>query len=323
MRPKLHARGAKGGERAVIDTVSADRAIAELAGRQRGVVTRAQLLAAGIEASAIERRRRAGRLHAVHRGIYLVGHRAMAAGAREAAALLACGDGAVVSHLSAAHLLQLLPYPANRRPVDIAVSGRQGVPRPGIRIHRVKALDQRDVNRIDGLPVTTAARTLLDLAAVLPSDLLERAAAEAQVRRLVRRRDLVDQLERNQGRRGVRALRELLDERGAAPTRSEAERRLLRLIRSADLATPEVNARVGRYEVDFLWRAERLVVEVDGFAYHANRRAFESDRRRDATLAASGYMVLRVTWRQIVDAPEAVIARIAATLAVRRTDVGE
>jgi very-short-patch-repair endonuclease len=114
-----------------------------------------------------------------------------------------------------------------------------------------------------------------------------------------------------------------VEERRAAPTRSEAERRLLQLIRSADLAPPEVNVRLGRYEVDFRWRDERLVVEVDGFAYHANRRAFERDRRRDATLAASGYTVLRVTWRQLVDSPEAVIARIAATLAVRRTGVGE
>jgi very-short-patch-repair endonuclease len=318
MRRKLNTRGAAGTGCAVNDTESADRTIAELAGRQRGVVTRAQLLAAGIDGNAIERRRRAGRLHAVHRGIYLVGHRVQAVGAREVAALFACGRGTVLSHRSAANLHQLLPYPAQPRPVDITVSGRQPTPRAGIRIHRVKKLHRRDVNRIDGLPVTTAARTLLDLATVLPPYLLERAVAEAQVRGLARRRDLVEQLARNPGRPGTRGLRRLLEvERGPALTRSEAERRMLALIRAAELALPRSNARLGGYEVDFLWPQQRLVVEVDGFRFHSSRASFERDRRRDAALAAAGYTVIRVTWRQIVDAPEAVAARLASALAAR------
>jgi very-short-patch-repair endonuclease len=292
--------------------------IAAIAGRQRGVVSRAQLLAAGIDGGAIERRLRAGRLHPVHRGIYLVGHGVMADRAREVAALLACGRGAVVSHVSAANLLQLLPYPARPRPIDITLVGRQAARRPGIRVHRVRALDQRDVHPVDGIPATTAPRTLLDLATVLPADLLERTVAEAAVRRLARRGDLTDQIERNPGRPGTQALRRILDlDGGATVTRSEAERRMLRLIRAAELPRPQVNARLGGYEVDFLWREQRLVVEVDGYAYHANRRAFERDRERDGALAARGYTVIRVTWRQLVDTPEAVVARIAAALAVR------
>ena len=160
---------------------------------------------------------------------------------------------------------------------------------------------------------------MLDLASDLPPYLFERAIAEAQVRRLVRKDDLADQLARNRGWPGTRALRRLLElERGPTLTRSEAERRMLALVRAADLPPPVVNARLGRYEIDFLWRSQRLVVEVDGYAYHANRRAFERDRERDAALAAAGYTVLRVTWRQLVGAPGAVVARIAAALAVAR-----
>jgi very-short-patch-repair endonuclease len=138
------------------------------------------------------------------------------------------------------------------------------------------------------------------------------------VRRLVRRRDLLDQLERNRGRAGTRALREILEVPGGpAPTRSEAERRLLRLVRSAGLPRPLVNTRVASLEVDVLWRDQRLVVEVDGFRFRSSRASFERDRERDAVLAASGYTVLRVTWRQLVNEPEAVVARIAGALAVR------
>jgi very-short-patch-repair endonuclease len=246
----------------------------------------------------------------------------MAPGAREMAALLACGSGAVVSHLSAAHLHQLLPYPANPGPVDVTVPGRQVAGRPGIRVHRVNTLHQHDLREADGISVTSPARTLLDLAVVLPTSQLERALAEAQVRRVVTRRALLDQLERNPGRSGVRALRSLVQVPGGpAATRSEAEGRLLRLVRSAEMPPPQANGRLGPYEVDLLWRERRLVVEVDGYAYHVNRRAFERDRERDARLAAAGYTVLRVTHRgrrrQLVDAPEAVIARIAGVLAAR------
>lgn len=305
-------------EVAVIEDESADQVIAAIATRQHGIVSRAQLRSAGLDRHSIDRRIRGGRLHPVHRGIYAVGHRAMAGGSREMAALLACGPRALISHRSAAVLQQLLPYPANPGPVDVTVVGRQRTRRRGIRAHRVGSLQRRDVRVVDGIRVTSAARTLLDLATVLPPSLLERAIAEAQVRGIARKRDLVDQLERNRGRRGTRALRQLLDLAGGpAFTRSAAERRLLRLVRAAELPTPEVNARVGGFEVDFVWRDQRLVVEIDGFTYHASRAAFERDRQRDSILAARGYTVIRVTWRQLVDAPEAVVARLATALAAR------
>lgn len=318
MRAKPHAHASEGDEGAVIDVESADRAIAAIAGRQRGVVSRAQLLTAGIDRGGIGRRLRSDRLHRIHRGVYLVGHRAMVDGARELAAVLACGRGAVLSHLSAASLLQLLPYPANPGPVDVTVIGRQTARRPGIRAHRARALDPRDVRTLDGLPTTTPARTLLDLAATLSPHRLERALAEAQVRRLVTPAALRDQLERNPGRAGTRALRRLVAlDGGPAPTRSEAERRLLRLLRASELPVPRVNTRLEGHEVDFHWPEHRVVVEVDGFRFHSSRAAFERDRDRDAKLAAAGYTVLRVTWRQLVDARETVVARLAAALAVR------
>jgi very-short-patch-repair endonuclease len=237
---------------------------------------------------------------------------------RAIAAITARKRGVVTSHLSAANLHQLLHYPSQPSPVDVTVVGRQVARRPGIRIHRVRSLDRRDVRAIDRVPLTTPARTLLDLAAVVSTSQLERALAEAQVRRLTTPAALRDQLERNRGRAGTRALRKLVEiPGGPAPTRSEAERRLLRLVRAAGLPRPLVNTQVGRLEVDFLWPAQRLVVEVDGFRFHSSRATFERDRERDAVLAASGYTVVRVTWRQLVDEPEAVVARIAAALAVR------
>jgi very-short-patch-repair endonuclease len=319
MRPRLRNQSSDDAECGARGVGFADRTIADLAKKQRGVVSRAQLLAVGVTSDSIKHRLRAGRLHRVHPGVYRAGHTAPIHGAREMAAVLACGNGAVVSHLSAAALLQLLPYPAKPGPVDITVAGRDPGSRRGIAVHRVTVLDERDVGSVRGVPVTTPARTILDLAAVLSSHSLERALAEAQVRRLVRRPDLVDQLGRNRGRRGTRMLRRVLAlEGGPAPTRSDAERRLLRLVRAAELPIPRVNSRLGRYEVDFLWPEQRLVVEVDSFRFHSPRPRFERDRARDAALAAAGYTVIRVTWRQLVDTPEAVAARIAAALAVRR-----
>ena len=163
--------------------------------------------------------------------------------------------------------------------------------------------------------MTAPARTILDLAAVVTPRELERAVAEADTRRLVPRNQLLSLLARVGARPGVGALRALLDaDRGPSLTRSEAEERLLALIRAAELPAPELNVRVGPHEVDFLWRGQKVIVEVDGFRFHSSRAAFERDRKRDADLAARGFRVVRVTWRQIVDRPEAVIARIAVVL---------
>jgi very-short-patch-repair endonuclease len=291
------------------------RKVAEVAGRQRGVITRAQLLHLGLTPDTIDNWLKSARLHSFYRGVYLLGHAQPAEGARELAAVLACGPGAVLSHRSAAGLWRLLPDPSGD--VEITVGGRNCGTKPGVRVHRVAALDRRDIRKLGGIPVTSPPRTILDLAAIVAGSELERALAEAQARRLTRETELLSLLARFAGRPGTAALRSLIGgDASPALTRSQAEQRLLALLRSAELPPPEVNARISRYEVDFLWRERRLVVEVDGFRYHSSRGAFERDRLRDSGLAGMGFRVMRTTWHQIVRRPEALVARIATALAV-------
>jgi very-short-patch-repair endonuclease len=292
----------------------AERAIAELAAKQRGVITRAQLIELGLTRTTIDNWVKHSRLHSLYRGVFLLGHPRPIAGARELAAVLACGRGAALSHLSAAGLWRLLP--GREGDVDVTVAGRNPGRKPGIRVHRVRHLDCRDIRKLGRIPITSPPRTILDLAAVVGPRELEQALAEAYARRLARRSELVSLLARCSSRPGTRALRALLDDGTPALTRSQAEDRLLALIRAAELPAPETNIRIGRHEVDFLWREQRLVVEVDGFTFHSSRSAFERDRRRDAELGTLGFRVARVTWRQIVDEPVALVARLATALAV-------
>lgn len=185
-----------------------------------------------------------------------------------------------------------------------------------MRLRRAQSLDTGEVTSHRRMPVTTPTRTLLDLAHVVSTRELERAFEESHVRRLVDRRRLEALLARTPGRHGTAALRALLErQRGPTLTRSEAEERMLALVRAAHLPRPRVNARVKGREVDLLWDAQQLVVEVDGYAYHSSQAAFERDRLRDAELGAAGFRVMRVTWRALVDEPHAVVARLAAALA--------
>ena len=291
---------------------SDDELIEQLAAGQRGLVTRTQLRARGITAHAIASRVRAKRLRLLHRGVYRVGP-VIAPHARELAAVLACGPHAVVSHRSAGWLWQLLPDPGEA-PVDISLREGDRGRRRNISVHRVH-LREHDVTTCEDIAVTTPRRTLIDLAAVLSSRDLERALAIAERLNLLERRDLLSASAQQAGRPGAPLLRTLLQtDAGPAFTRSEAEDQFLALIRRAQLPAPETNVRVGDYEVDFYWRRERLVVEVDGFAFHANTRKFDSDRRRDAWLTANGLHVIRVTWRQLTGEPEVVLVRLAQTL---------
>jgi very-short-patch-repair endonuclease len=189
------------------------------------------------------------------------------------------------------------------------------VRRPGIRAHR-SALAPADVARCRRLPVTTPERTLIDLAGDMRLRELERAVEVAQRRALVTANSLRAALERSPRRRGRAHLGVLLRrENGPAFTRSEAENRFLALVRAARLPAPEHNVSVGPYQVDILWREQGLVVEVDGYAYHSGRAAFERDRARDADLQAVGLRVMRVSWRQLSDERETVVARLARALA--------
>jgi very-short-patch-repair endonuclease len=288
-----------------------DWALGRLAERQHGHVSRAQALATGMGPGGFDGRVRRGWLHRVHRGIYRVGHTAPLDYDREMAAILACGTRTVLSHGSAAYLYGMAPRPHG----DVHLTGPDRRSRRGIRVHR-SALTPAEVTRRHGVPVAGPARTLVDMAAEAADLLIERAVEDALRRRLVTRAAL--EAEASRGRPGSAAIRQLLAlERAPALTRSEAERRLVQLIRAAGLPAPDHNLRVLGLEVDMLWRRQGLVVEVDGFAYHSGRAAFERDRLRDARLTARGLRVMRITWRQISARPHAVVARLAEALASR------
>jgi very-short-patch-repair endonuclease len=290
----------------------AGKQISRRATRQRGVVSRKQLLGAGLTKSAIDGRLRRDELHPRHRGVYLAGHEALMPLASEQAALLACGAGAHISHASAASIW-IPGAVASPAEVEITVVGRKVRPRLGIKVHRTKTLGRVDVRIVHGLPLTAPARTLIDLAAV-GFDRTEAVLSEMLSRGLLRERDVAAALERIPRRRGAPAIRALLDVERRGFTRSEAERVMRKLCRQAQLAQPVSNVRVAGFEVDFLWPGEKLIVEVDGYRYHSHRAAFERDRQRDARLVAAGFVVIRVTWRQLAEKPMTVVATIAAAL---------
>ena len=288
--------------------------LARIAARQFGLVTWRQMLAAGIGRGAIELRIRRGQLHRVHRGVYLVGHAAMPVHAREFAAVLACGDGAVLSHRTASAEWALLPPVGDD--VDVTVAGRNPGSEPGIRLHRARILDPRDVTELNGMPITTVARTLLDQAEVGEFRLLERAFDEAITRHLTTTRALQQLIDRSPGRRGGASLSRLIRRAsGSKLSRSDLEEMMLALIRAAGLPEPELNILLlGRYKVDFLWREFRLVIESDGGRYHASAKRRTADARRDSDLRAEGWKVERVTDYELEHEPHAVIARVSRAL---------
>ncbi len=219
----------------------------------------------------------------------------------------------MLSHDSAAALWEL------RRPsgeIHVTVLGQPSVRLHGVYVHRSRTLLARDVQVLKELPITSPARTLLDIAGCLTTRHLELALDEGVRNGIVSRAEIRDVLNRIPNRKGESTLRNLLDPtRRETVTRSVAEERFLALVRDASLPAPEVNARLAGFMVDFLWRRGRIVVEVDGYTYHASRRRFEDDRAKGAALAAAGYQVIRVTWLQMEDSSYAVIARLAQALA--------
>jgi very-short-patch-repair endonuclease len=201
--------------------------------------------------------------------------------------------------------------------VEITVVGKDCRDRPGLRVHRVRHLPPEEITQLDGIPATTPARTILDLAGAVSAGELERMVAGALRRGIAGDAELRALIARYPNRLGIARLRAILDASSSpAFTRSRAERRLLDLVRSARLPLPRVNVLVAGLEVDFLWPAHRLVVEVDGFAFHSSRFSFENDRRRDAKLIAGGFRVMRVTWRQLVEEPHALLVSLTRVLPV-------
>lgn len=277
-----------------------DAAIARLAERQYGVVARAQLGALGLGVGAINHRLRVGRLHPLWRGVYAVGQRRLPREARWMAAVLAFGPGAVLSHRSAAALWRI---GTEAGACEVTVPGARRS-RGALRVHDV-LLPPDEITTHAGIPTTTVPRTLLDLAAVVPQRRLERALNEAEVLRLWDELSLEQLLARYPRRRGTRAVRAVLQQRGAGATvtKSELEEMFLSLVDRAGLPRPKTNVLVEGFEVDALWRDARLVVELDGRDTHGTAAAFERDRERDRVLQVAGWRPVRVTYRQLRDGP--------------------
>jgi hypothetical protein len=279
-------------------------------------------MAIGIDDSGIRRRVAQGRLHRVHQGVYAVGHPTLTAEARWMAAVIACGQGAVLSHLDAAALWRIYKGTGARVHVTVASSRRAA----GLWVHRARRLHLDDVTVKKGIPVTTVARTLVDLTDVLGSDRILRAIREAEFLQLLDHQALNAAVKRAHGRKRLTVLKEAIQAHTPGQiVREELEHRFLELVRAAGLPPPETNVKItarGRtYEIDCLWREQRVAVELDGRAAHARTAAFESDRRKDAALNAIGLRPLRFTWLRVSREPADVIAELDATLALAETEL--
>jgi very-short-patch-repair endonuclease len=287
-----------------------ERAIARVAGRQDNVIALEQLLEAGLGRDAVADRVQRRTMQRLHRGVFLLGAAPPTQMARARAAVLACGEGAVISHRSAAELFRLLPE--TRGDVDVTVVGRNPGRHPGIRLHRPRTMARHHVTSMRGVSITSVARTVCDLAATEPAREVEAAIQEALYRKILTPEALAQVLEREPRRRGAPVIRALIED--PRMTRSEKERTLLRLVDAAQLPRPVTNVRLHGYLVDAYWPAEGLVVEFDGWDGHGHRIAFESNRKRDQVLLANGIRVMRVTGRHLKVEPVAVAARIAMAL---------
>jgi very-short-patch-repair endonuclease len=297
-------------ESAAVPGAEADRAIAAIAARQHGVIAYRQLTACGLGRGAIHARVEARRLQRLWRGVYAFGHSELRLEGRLLGAVFACAPGGWLSIRSSADRWAILA--TARAGIDVTVVTRGGRRKqPGIDLHCVRRLDDRDVTVLDGIPITTVARTLVDLCSVVPDRMVERALEQAYVLRLVAPGEIEDALARAAGRRTA-PLRRLLakaETRTPTLTRSELEEAYLALCRRGGLPDPEVNAHLHGYEVDFLWRKQRRVVEVDGYAFHSVRGAFERDRTKDVDLELAGFPVTRFTHHQVLYEPEDTLRR--------------
>jgi predicted transcriptional regulator of viral defense system len=289
-----------------------DVLVARAAAEQWGVLSLDELFACGLSRKSVMIRVRNGRLHSLHRGVYAVGHANVPLEGRFLAAVKACRP-AVLSHFSAAALWGFLGW--EERYPEVTVVGASRPVHRGIRVHRTTTLDRDDTARHRGIPVTSPARTLLDLAATLDPSRLRSATRRAQSLYRVNVRQLADLLARHPRRRGSARLARIIAI-GPAPTRSELEDVVLDLILRGGHVDPDVNVPyfvAGRRTVpDFRWPEQRLVVEADSAKWHDNQLAREDDAERQALLEAHGERVLRVTWKQAIARPGPTLARIRA-----------
>jgi Protein of unknown function (DUF559). len=277
---------------------------------QHGVVSRAQLAAAGLSGGGISRWLNGGRLHRIHPHVYALGHTALPLEGRLWAALLFAGPTAVLSHTTAAWIWSLVDDAPRR--IHLTTSGPRSS-LPNVRMHRSR---QVDAAKHRGFPVTGVARTLLDLGRVLSARQLRRALAEADFRGLLDPAEV--ELVLGRGRPGSLALRAALVHHlpSLARTLSELEQRFLEVCESAGLPLPDINARVGRMRVDAIWRNQMLAVELDGVAAHNGPAAMKRDRLRELALRAQGFRVVRYSWDQVTRRSREVAADLRRLLAL-------
>ncbi len=286
--------------------------IAELADSQHGVVSRKQLLAAGVSDEMIRTRVATRRLFRMHDGVFSLTRHPGQCGLFMAAVL--ASQSGRVSHRSALALWDLRAQSSG--PVHVTIPRGRSVARAGIRTHVVRNLEDPDLAVIDGIPCTSWPRTLIDVASSVQTDDMRRLLERTQILRLFDADALTDALDRARGKRGTGTLRHVLQELDddVPPTRSELERRFLQLLRDASLPSPITNGLVLGYEVDFHWPDAKLIVETDGRTTHDNPFAWERDHQRDFDLSLAEWIVIRITWRQLRDEPERVVALLRAKL---------
>jgi very-short-patch-repair endonuclease len=288
---------------------TAEQKLASLASASHGVVTRAQLLRAGLTPDEIRERLQSGALLREYRGVYRVGHRAPSVEARYLAAVWACGEGALLSGRAAAHLLGILTTPPSMPEVTARTERRI----TGVATRRSRSRDASDATTWRGVPVTTAARTLVDLSSVLAVEQLARACHEAGIHHGTTPSQVEAVLARRPSSRGAAKLRRIL--RGEAHvTLSALERRFLALLREAGLPLPVTNRPAGGRRVDCRWVEQRLTVELDGYRYHSSRHTWELDRRREREAYARGDEFRRYTYGDVYEDPRFMLAELRAVL---------
>jgi very-short-patch-repair endonuclease len=289
---------------------SPDVRMSQRAAEEWSVLTLSELFACGLSSRQVEVRVRRGTLHPLHGGVFAVGHPNVPLEGRFLAAVKACGPGALLSHFSAGVLWEFLEW--DQRFPEVTVVGASTRERPGLRVHRTSILSPADVRVHKKIPVTSPARTIIDLGASFTEHALRRVVRRAWGSGELSPTQLIKALDRHEGRRGMRKLRRILAD--AAPTRSELENLVLDLMLGAGMKGPDVNRPLRldgrRVTPDFRWPAQRLVVEADSAAWHEDPIARAEDRERQALLEAHGERVVRVTWRQAVAERRRTVQRI-------------
>ena len=291
-----------------------------LAARQHGVITRRQLEAAGFSSDQIDSRLARGRLHATWRGVYAIGRPQLTPLGWWMAAVLACGPNTLLSHESAAALWGIRGTKERRddestppRVIHVSVPGSSTRLRTGIRVHRRSRLSRADHDEWERIPVTSPARTLIDVAPQLTEPEVEAAVNQADKLDRIDPESLRAALDKNRGVSGIATLRKILDRRTFRLTDSELERRFLRLAGRAGLPPPLTQVRVSGFRVDFYWPDLRLIVETDGLRYHRTATQQSRDRIRDQVHVAAGFTVLRFTHAQVKFEADRVVKTLRAT----------